>query len=85
MEFCKKCGGMLVPQKIGRATKLVCQHCGKKTKPKKRTAYKISEKAKGKEEIPIIVEKKKRKGEKKVVEQEYELEPPEYYEEFFEE
>lgn len=83
MEFCKKCGGMLVPQKVGRATKLVCQHCGRKMEPKKRAVYKISEKVKEKEEIPVIVEKKKKK-EKKVVEREYELEPPEYYEEFFE-
>jgi DNA-directed RNA polymerase subunit M/transcription elongation factor TFIIS len=83
MEFCTKCGGVLVPQKVGRSHKLVCQHCGRKVTPKKKTAYKISEKGKGKGEVAVVVEKKKKK--QKPVEREFEPEPPEYYEEFSEE
>jgi len=55
--------------------------CGYKSKIKKRAAYKISEKGKEAKEIPVIVEKKKKK---KPVEREYELEHPEYYEEVYE-
>jgi DNA-directed RNA polymerase subunit M len=83
VEFCPKCGGVLIPQEVGRARKLVCQHCGREARPKKRTAYKIREKGKEREEITVVIEKRKRKP-RKPIEREYELEPPEYYEEFFE-
>lgn len=81
MEFCPKCGGMLIPQKMGRKHMLVCQHCGHKIRPKRKTTYKISEKGKKKEEVAIIVEKGKKK--KKPIEKEYELEPIEYDEDLF--
>jgi len=48
---------------------------------KKPTAYKISEKGKEAKEVAVIEEKKKKK---KPREPEYEIEPPEYYEEMFE-
>jgi len=32
MEFCKKCGGILVPEKRGKQTYMVCRNCGYKTK-----------------------------------------------------
>lgn len=81
MEFCPKCGSMLVPTKVGRSMRLACSRCGYKSKIKKRAAYKISEKGKEAKDVPVIIEKKKKK---KLVEREYELEPPEYYEEFYE-
>jgi len=82
MEFCPKCGGMMLPQKVGRSRKLVCQRCGRKMKPKKRSKYKIREKGKEKAEVAVIVEKRKKT--KKPIQPEYEPEPIEYYEEFFE-
>jgi len=83
MEFCAKCGGMLLPKKVGRKSLLVCQRCGRKTKIKVPTSYKISEKGKEVKKIAVIVEKKKKK--KKPIEREYEPEGIEYYEELFEE
>jgi DNA-directed RNA polymerase subunit M len=77
MEFCPKCGTVLAPKKVGRSKRLACPRCGYKGKIKKRAAYKISEKGKEAKEVPVIVEKKK----KKPIEREYEIEPPEYYEE----
>ncbi len=82
MEFCPKCGTMLVPTKIGRSRRLTCPRCGYKSKAKKPASYKISEKGKEAREVAVIVEKKKKH--KKPAEREYELEPPEYYEEFYE-
>ncbi|MEM2878834.1 MAG: hypothetical protein QXG10_04765 [Candidatus Hadarchaeales archaeon] len=79
MEFCPKCGTMLVPTKIGRSKKLACPRCGYKGKVKKSNSYRISEKCKEPEEVPVIVEKKKKK--KIQPEQEFELEPPEMEEE----
>ena len=83
MQFCPKCGGMMLPEKIGKNRVLVCQRCGRKMKPKKPSEYKIREKGKEKTEVAVVVEKKKKK--QKPIEREYELEPVEYYEEFFEE
>jgi len=82
MEFCPKCGSILIPAKVGRSKRLACPRCGYKSKIKKRAAYKISEKGKAPKEVPVIIEEKKKK---KPIEREYELEPPEYYEEFYEE
>ena len=72
---------MLIPTKVRRSKRLACPRCGYKSKIKKRAAYKISEKGKEATEIPVIVEKKKKK---KPAEREYELEPPEYDEEVYE-
>ncbi len=80
MEFCPKCGTVLVPKKVGRSKRLACPRCGYKRKIKKRASYKISEKGKEAKEVPVIVEDKK----KKPTEREYELESPEYYEEIYE-
>ena len=82
MEFCLKCGGLLLPKKVGRRRMLICQRCGRKTKLKLPTSYKISEKGKEAKEVAVIIEKKKKK--KKPVEREYEAEGIEYYEEMFE-
>ncbi len=81
MEFCPKCGSMLIPKKVGRSKRLACPRCGYKSKIKKRAAYRISKKGKEAKEVPVIVEVKKKK---KPAEREYELEAPEYYEEIYE-
>jgi len=72
---------MLLPTKVQRSKRLACPRCGYKSKIKKRAAYKISEKGKEAKEIPVIVEKKKKK---KPAEREYELETPDYSEEVYE-
>lgn len=77
MEFCPKCGSMLIPTKVRRSKQLACPRCGYKSKIKKRAAYKISKKGKEAKEIPVIVGEKKKK---KPAEREYELESPEYEE-----
>jgi DNA-directed RNA polymerase subunit M len=82
MEFCPKCGSMLLPKKSGRSTRLVCPRCKYKGKLKKPTAYKISEKGKEPKQVAVIEEKEKKK--KKPPEREYEVEPPEYYEDLYE-
>lgn len=82
MEFCPKCGTLLVPKTAGRSRWLACPRCGYKSKVKKTAGYKISEKGKEAREVAVIEEKEKPK---KPAEREYELEPPEYYEEFYEE
>jgi len=79
MEFCPKCGSLLVPEKVGRSTRLVCPRCKYKSKVKKPSVYKISEKGQDKGAVPVIVEKKKKK--KQSVDRPYEAEPPEVYEE----
>ncbi len=81
MEFCPKCGTILVPNKVGRSSRLVCPRCGYKGKVKKPSAYKINEKGKQTHEVVVIVDKKP-KGKKPAV-KEYEIEPPEYDEEMY--
>lgn len=83
MEFCPKCGTVLVPAKVGRSRRLTCPRCGYKGKVRKPTAYKIREKGKEAPEVAVIVEKKKK--EKRLPEKEFEIEPPEYDEEGYEE
>jgi len=78
MEFCPKCGTVLLPKKSGRSARLVCQRCGYRGKLNRPTAYKISKKGKEARGIAVIEEKGKKK--KKPIEREYELEPPEYEE-----
>jgi DNA-directed RNA polymerase subunit M len=59
MEFCPKCGGLMIPKKSGGKVVLVCRKCGKKRISKERK-FKIkvsTEKSKGK----IIVLDKKSK------------------------
>lgn len=80
MEFCPKCGTMLVPAKVGRSKKLVCPRCGYKGKVRKPSSYRISEKCREPKEVAVITEEKKKR---RPVEQEYELEPPELEEEEF--
>jgi DNA-directed RNA polymerase subunit M/transcription elongation factor TFIIS len=70
----------MLPEKVGRSKKLVCQKCGYKTRL--RAGRKVRTERKEEEKVTVVVEKKRRK---KPVEHEVELEPIEYYEELFEE
>ncbi len=83
MEFCPKCGSLLLPTKKGRSFKLVCQRCKYTRKLKDKKAmkgYKISEEGKDVQEIAIVKADKK----KKVRPRETERENTEYYEELYE-
>jgi DNA-directed RNA polymerase subunit M len=54
MDFCEKCGGVMIPQKKGEAVSLVCRSCGHKTKSSKKV-FRVSEKIdKPKDEIVVI-------------------------------
>jgi DNA-directed RNA polymerase subunit M len=59
MEFCSKCGGLMIPKKSGSKVVLICRKCGKrKTSKSKKFKIKVStEKSKSK----IIVLDKKSK------------------------
>ena len=59
MEFCDKCGGLMIPKKSGSRVVLICRRCGrKKTSKEKKFKIKVSTtRSKGK----IIVLDKKSK------------------------
>ena len=83
MEFCPKCGSVLLPTKKGRSFKLVCSKCSYKRQLKGKKdmkGYKISEEVKKKDEIAIVDadQMKKKKPEQ------LEREKIEYYEELYE-
>ncbi|MEM2282175.1 MAG: hypothetical protein QXH26_01315 [Candidatus Hadarchaeales archaeon] len=81
MEFCPKCGGMLLPEKVRGRPKLRCQACGRLVSLKGKTkSYKVAEKGGKPKEVPVVEVKKRRKERVEVVE----AEPIEYYEELFE-
>ncbi len=81
MEFCPKCGGMLLPEKVKGRAKLRCHFCGKIVELRGRSkSYRIAEKGKKLEEVPVVEVKKRKKERVEVVE----AEPIEYYEELFE-
>jgi DNA-directed RNA polymerase subunit M len=55
MEFCKKCGGILVPKKIKGRIVFVCRNCGKKYD--KGTDIKVGEKVQTENNIKILEQK----------------------------
>ena len=59
MEFCPKCGGLMVPKKSGSHVVLICRRCGKK-KTAKLKKFKISAHS-GKKKGKILVIDKKSK------------------------
>ncbi len=56
MEFCKKCGGILVPKKTRTGVVFVCRNCGKKYN--KGEYIKVTEKVQRENNIKIIEQKK---------------------------
>lgn len=59
MEFCPKCGGMLVPKKEGEELKLVCSKCGHAIEKIDAERYKLVRKVKPREEEPAVVEERR--------------------------
>ena len=59
MQFCDKCGGLLIPKKKGSRTVLVCRSCGRTTSmkgPKKE--FKVKTEMKHKDDAIVVVEKR---------------------------
>jgi DNA-directed RNA polymerase subunit M len=59
MEFCDKCGGLMIPKKSGKRIILICRKCGKKKKAKEKK-FKISVSTEKKVGKIIVVEERKR-------------------------
>lgn len=91
MEFCPKCGKMLVPERKDEKVYLVCKSCNFKKLAKDTRGYRVSQEVdEEKRRKTIIVEEprvKKRKEEEQELMQEYyevfleSFEPEEEYEE----
>lgn len=58
MDFCEKCGGLMVPRKSGKSTILECRKCGKKKYVKGRKGFKLATVTEKKEKKIVIVDKK---------------------------
>jgi len=58
MEFCDKCGGLMIPKKSGKSTILICRNCGKKKVTKLKKDFKLSVTSEKKPEKIIVVDKK---------------------------
>jgi len=78
VEFCPKCGSLLVPKKEHNKVILFCSRCGYSKKVKEISGYKSIEKIPEKKKSRIAVVEKK-SIDKKKVEEEQEL-LKEYYE-----
>lgn len=56
MEFCKKCGGILIPKKTGEKEVAICRNCGKISS--ENVGTKLSEKIENDEKVVVVVEQK---------------------------
>ncbi len=54
MQFCPKCGGMMLPRQIEGGPVLVCNTCGYVAKEGKLDEYKVVKPAKRKEKVTVI-------------------------------
>lgn len=59
MEFCEKCGDLMIPQKKGKNTYLVCRKCERRKLAKKRE-YNLVVSSKAEKKGVVVVEKKHR-------------------------
>lgn len=55
MQFCNKCGTILVPEKEGRKTELVCKSCG--TVAKKKEDVMLREKVEAPKRLEVVDKK----------------------------
>ena len=64
LEFCPKCGKLLLPKKEGRKTILKCKNCGASYQPKDLEAYKLKVQLprESKERLIVVENKGKRRG-----------------------
>ncbi|TKJ27185.1 MAG: transcription factor S [Hadesarchaea archaeon B3_Hades] len=58
MQFCPKCGGLMLPKQIEEGPVLVCNACGYATKEAKLEEYKVVKPAKHEEMVTVIEETK---------------------------
>ncbi len=54
MQFCPKCGGLMLPKQIEKGPILVCNVCGYVAKEAKLEEYKVVKGAKPEEEITVV-------------------------------
>jgi DNA-directed RNA polymerase subunit M len=59
MEFCPKCGGLLIPEKKGKMLRLVCSKCGHTTGKAEAEGYKLVREAKPREEELAVIEEER--------------------------
>ena len=58
IDFCDKCGSVLIPQRKGSSLTLVCRKCGKKASTKGKKDFKITISTSKKAEKIVVVDKK---------------------------
>lgn len=58
MQFCPKCGKLMLPKKTGEGVVLACTSCDYAAKGEELKGYKVIKKSKPEEEIIIIEEEK---------------------------
>jgi DNA-directed RNA polymerase subunit M len=54
MQFCKKCGSLMLPKNLDEGIFLVCTSCGKAVKAEGVEEYKMAKKGKEQEEVPVV-------------------------------
>ncbi len=59
INFCEKCGGLLLPKKSGKRTTLICRRCGRRYSTKSKD-FKIAVSSTREPEKIIVVDKKSR-------------------------
>ena len=57
MEFCEKCGGLMIPKKSGARIFLICRQCGKKRTSKEKK-FKMSVFSENKRSKIIVLDEK---------------------------
>ncbi|MEW6221751.1 MAG: transcription factor S [Candidatus Hadarchaeota archaeon] len=57
MQFCKKCGSLMLPKKIDGDVFLTCTSCGHSVKAEGSEEYKMVKKSEDKEEVTVVEEK----------------------------
>jgi len=81
VEFCPKCGSILVPSRKNNETYLVCNRCGFSKLAKDVSSYKRREKISDERKVKVLVLERTEKRGKEKLEEEREL-LQEYYEIF---
>ncbi len=56
MEFCPKCGSLMIPKKEGKKLILVCRNCGYIMEEAEVKGYRLRRRPKHKEEPPVVEE-----------------------------
>lgn len=83
MEFCPKCGAILVPTNVGDKTYLVCKKCGHRKRVLSKGRYVVRGEVSGDKRGKVLVVEGAKEREKEKIEEEREI-LKEYYEVFLE-